>query len=185
MIIGLVGLGGSGKGTITAYVTKKYGAKTVKFSQPLRDIIHRMYKQETRDDMADLAEFLRRHYGNDILVQTLMKDLEKMDIDIVVFDGIRYADEFNALKKRKDFVLWSVDAEIKTRFDRIHIRGENADDSTLTFDAFKQQHELPTEKPIPGIMKQADFALDNNGTLDELYSQVDSLVEKSRDAIKD
>lgn len=178
MIIGLTGPLATGKGTITEYLVKQHGAKSVKFSQPLRDIIHRVYKKETREDMSGLAQFLRAHYGNDILVRTLIQDLEKMDVAIAVFDGIRYFDEYNALKERQDFVLWAVDADVATRHQRISVRGENADDNTVTLQEFKKQHELPTEVNIPEIMKKADAHIDNNGTREALYAQIDALVEK-------
>ena len=178
MIIGLVGPLATGKGTITEYLVKTHGAKAVKFSQPLRDIIHRVYKKETREDMSALAQFLRSQYGNDILVRTLIQDIEKMDVAIAVFDGIRYFDEYNALKERSDFVLWAVDADIAIRHNRINLRGENADDSTVTLEEFKKQHKLPTEVNIPEIMEKADAHIHNNGTLEELYAHIDALVEK-------
>lgn len=176
MIIGLVGPLATGKGTITSYLVEKHGAKSVKFSQPLRDMIHRCYVHETREAMAKLAQLMRGEYGNDILVRTLIKDLEKMDVPIAVFDGIRYFDEFHALKERKDFVLWAVNADIEKRHTRIHMRGENADDKTVTLEQFKKQHTLQTELMIPDIMKKADVHIDNNGSLEELYQHIDTLV---------
>ena len=178
MIIGLVGPLASGKGTITAHLTKQHDARAVKFSQPLRDIIHRVYKEETREGMSKLAQYLRSEYGKDILVRTLIQDIQKMDVRIAVFDGIRYFDEYDALKERPDFILWSVDADIKKRHERIHARGENADDTTVTLEEFKKQHELPTETTIPEIMKKADAHIKNDGTLEDLYTQIDQLIKK-------
>ncbi|MFZ6036233.1 MAG: AAA family ATPase [Patescibacteria group bacterium] len=176
MIIGLTGPLATGKGTLTKYLVERHGAKAVKFSQPLRDMIHRLYVQETRPAMSKLAELMRSQYGNDILVKTLIKDLESMDVTIAVFDGIRYFDEYNALKERPDFQLWAVDTDLDIRFQRITKRGENADDATLTLEQFTQQHSLPTEQAIPDLMQRADATIDNNGSLDELYAQVDKLI---------
>lgn len=176
MIIGLTGPLATGKGTITEYLTSTHGAKAVKFSQPLRDMIHRCYVQETREAMSQLAQLMRAAYGNDILVRTLIKDLESMDVSIAVFDGIRYFDEFNALKERPDFQLWAVDTDLPIRYERIVTRGENAGEADLTLEQFTQQHELPTEQAIPELMTKADVTINNNGTLDELYAQIDKLV---------
>ncbi|MFA5030129.1 MAG: AAA family ATPase [Patescibacteria group bacterium] len=178
MIIGLVGPLAAGKGTITTYLTEKHGARSVKFSKPLRDIIHRVYKQETREYMSSLAQFLRAQFGNDILVRTLIQDIEHMDVSIAVFDGLRYFDEYNALKERSDFRLWAIDADMEIRHKRILQRGENADDTTVTFEEFKKQHELATEINIPEIMKKADAHINNNGSLADLYSQVDKLIQE-------
>lgn len=176
MIIGLVGPLATGKGTITEYLVKAHGAEAVKFSQPLRDMIHRCYVKETREAMSQLAQLMRGEYGNDILVKTLVKDLENMDVAIAVFDGIRYFDEYNALRERKDFQLWAVDTDLEIRHQRIVKRGENAGEADLTLEQFTKQHELPTEVVIPEIMQQADATINNNGTIEELHAQIDTLV---------
>lgn len=176
MIIGLVGPLASGKGTITEYLVKQHAAKAVKFSQPLRDMINRCYVHETREAMSQLAQLMRANYGNDILVKTLIKDLEKMDVPIAVFDGIRYFDEYNALRERKDFQLWAVATDLEIRHSRIVKRGENAGEADLTLEQFKVQHELPTELAIPDIMAKADVTINNNGTMAELQAQIDALV---------
>lgn len=176
MIIGLTGPLASGKGTITKYLAEKYYAKAVKFSQPLRDMIHRCYVKETRNAMSELAQLMRKEYGNDILVRTLIQDLEKMDVPVAVFDGIRYEDEYKALRERKDFVLWAIDADDKKRYERLVSRGENDGDAALTFEAFKKQHELATEQMIPELMKKADVMIDNNESLEELYKRIDEIM---------
>ncbi len=180
MIIGLVGPLATGKGTITEYLVQQHGAKAVKFSQPLRDMIHRCYVQETREAMSQLAELMRGEYGNDILVKTLIKDLESMDVSIAVFDGIRYFDEYNALKARPDFQLWAVDTDLEIRHARIVKRGENAGEADLTLEQFTKQHDLPTEQAIPELMTKADQTINNNGTMDELHAQIDTLVASAR-----
>lgn len=180
MIIGLTGPLATGKGTITEYLVKQHGAKAVKFSQPLRDMINRCYVKETREAMSKLAELMRGEYGNDILVRTLIQDLEKMDVPIAVFDGIRYFDEFNALKERDDFVMWAVDTDLRVRHQRIVQRGENAGEADLTLEQFTKQHDLPTEQAIPDLMKEADATINNNGTMDELYAQIDELLKQAK-----
>ncbi|MCH7492235.1 AAA family ATPase [Patescibacteria group bacterium] len=177
MIIGLTGPLASGKGTITDYLVKHHGAQAVKFSQPLRDMINRLYVKETRESMSKLAELMRAEYGNDILVRTLIKDLEKMNVSIAVFDGIRYDDEFNALKERDDFIMWAVDTDLELRFERIKKRGENAGDKELTMNQFKEQHTLPTEQMIPNLMEKADATINNNGTVGELHVRVTELLK--------
>ena len=177
MIIGLVGLPAAGKGTIGKYLLDKHHAVALRFSDPLRDIIHRVYQDPTREGMSNLAEFLRREYGNDILIQTLLLDTEKSSASLFVLDGMRYWDEYDLLRKRKDFVCWAVDTTLEHRYERIVKRDENASDKGLTLEQFKVQHRLPTEVMIPDMMKKSDATLDNNSDLASLYARVDQLVQ--------
>lgn len=177
MIIGLTGLLAAGKGTIVKYLVEKYNARQVRFSDPLRDIIHRLHQEETRENMSHLATFLRGEFGGDILVTTLLKDIEKMDGELFVLDGMRHLDEYNVLSRRDDFHMWSVDAQIKTRFERIIQRGENRGETDLTFEQFQEQHKLKTEEHIPELINKAYEHVDNNGTIEELYAQVDGLMK--------
>ncbi len=178
MIIGLVGSLAAGKGTVTRYLIDTYGAKSVRFSDPLRDIIHRLYHTETREYMSHLATFLRSEFGDDILVRVLLHDVDATPGKLFVLDGLRYKDEYAVLSRRDDFQLWAVDTALETRYQRIIKRGENAAETELTLEQFTAQHKLPTELFTPELMKKADSTIDNNGDLKALYAQVDSLARK-------
>lgn len=178
MIIGLTGLPASGKGTTGAYLIQNYDAQAIRFSDPLRDIIHRVYHEQTRESMSHLAQFLRGEFGNDILIQTLLKDIEKSDKKLFVLDGMRYPEEYGVLAQRKDFVMWALDADFEKRYVRIVSRDENRSDKALTQDQFQKQHELQTERFIPELMQKADARIVNNETIEELYTQIDALVKK-------
>jgi dephospho-CoA kinase len=58
------------------------------------------------------------------------------------------------------------------------LRREKADDAAMNFEQFKQQETGPTELEIPRLGKQADFRIDNTGSLDELYAKVDDIINK-------
>ena len=177
MIIGLTGLLAAGKGTIAKYLVDKYQAKTLRFSDPLRDAIKRFYHEPTREYMSHLGRFVRGEFGDDILIQTLLKDAANESAPIIILDGIRYFDEYEVLSNRDDFQMWAVDTEIKTRYERIIKRDENPTDKKLTFERFTEQHNLETEVNTSKLMAKADVKFDNNGSLDELYKQVDEKVK--------
>lgn len=177
MIIGLTGPSAAGKGTIVKYLVEKYHAKQIRFSDPLRDIIHRLYQQETRENMSHLATFLRGEFGGDILISTLLKDIEKLEAPIFVLDGMRHLDEYHVLSRRDDFAMWSVDANIRVRYERIIQRGENLNETKLTFEQFEEQHKLKTEEHIPELIEKAYEHIDNNGTVEEMYAQVDAIMK--------
>lgn len=178
MIIGLTGSLAAGKGTTAKYLVEKYGGQTVKFSDPLRDILKRIYQVPTRESLSELAVYLRSKFGQDILIQTLLKDIEAKGEGIFILDGLRYREEYDVLSGRDDFHLWALDTELETRYRRIIQREENESDKSLTLEQFKAQHELATEQFTPELMKKAETTFDNNGTAEELYAQVDAAIKK-------
>ncbi|MFC1663346.1 AAA family ATPase [Patescibacteria group bacterium] len=178
MIIGLTGPLAAGKGTISKYLEKNYQAQSIRFSDPLRDIINRLYHDPTRETMSSLAVFLRSQYGEDILIQTLLKDIDAKGDGLFILDGLRYPEEDEELSKRDDFELWAVDTKLETRYQRIIIRDENESDKKLTLDEFKAQHSLKTEQYTPALMKKADRSFNNDGTLQQLYDQVEKAIKE-------
>ncbi|MFA6587501.1 MAG: AAA family ATPase [Patescibacteria group bacterium] len=179
MIIGLTGLLGAGKGTATEYIAKKYGAVTKKFSDPIRDIIKRLYQPITREHMQSLGKYLRSEFNNNnIFAETLLNDVSQSDQKLIVLEGFRHKDEYQLFRKRDDFIFVAVEASLEKRFERVKLRPENVGDQNLTLEHFKLQHEFETEQAIPSLITLADFRLDNNGTPEELIKQIDELMKK-------
>lgn len=176
MVIGITGLPGAGKGTAAAYVVEKYGAVTKRFSQPLWDILARLHQPQTRENMQKLAQSMRALFGNDILAETLLQDLTQETTNLIVMEGFRYQDEYAMLKRRPDFVFIGIETAFDVRLARIQQRSEKEDDRTMTAEKFKAQHEFKTEQYIPELIAKADHRIDNNGTVDQLYAQLDALM---------
>ena len=58
-------------------------------------------------------------------------------------------------------------------------RNENKGDAEKTYEQFIEDHNAEADRQIPEVMKTAKFAIDNSGTLDELFRQVDEILEKA------
>lgn len=173
MIIGLVGFVASGKGTIVKYLVDRYHGVSLKFSDILRDILDRLYEDQSRENMSHLGTWIRQEFGNDTLIRTILKDLEKKTGDLFILDGIRSHAEADVLLNRQDARLWAIDCDMRMRYERIIKRGENPGEQELTFDRFVAQHDLPSEKEIAGIMDRAHVHIHNGGDLAALYAQID------------
>jgi dephospho-CoA kinase len=178
IIIGLVGEMASGKEVTKKYLAEKYSAKHCKFSTPLRDVLDRLCIEKSRDNLIDMSTILRERFGQDLLAKVIASDAGSLDSDIVVVDGVRRMDDIEHLSKLPNFKLVRIDVLAKTRYERMKIRNENKGDAEKTFSEFMEDHERETEITIPGVMETAKYSLDNNGTLEELHSQIDDLVEK-------
>ncbi|MBQ7073714.1 hypothetical protein IJM86_01330 [bacterium] len=83
------------------------------------------------------------------------------------------------LKGKENFLLLSVDAEQKTRYERILKRGSETD--SVTFEEFQIQEEKemnntdPAKQNVAECMKLADLQIRNDGTFEDLYQKLDEI----------
>jgi dephospho-CoA kinase len=176
-IIGIAGEVASGKDTVTAYLVERYGARQYRFSDPLRAILKVMHLEITRDNLTTLSTHLREAFGQDLLAHIIEAEAEGSEEEIVVIDGVRRLSDIDLVKEKPNFTLWYTDADVKTRFDRLHKRRENKDDGTLTYEEFLEDHGTETERFIPELKNHAKVVIENNGSLEELQAKVDALMK--------
>ena len=65
IIIGLVGEIACGKGAVVDYLVKKHKASSYRYSKILRDILDLVYQGQTRKNMTNLSDWLRKKFGQD------------------------------------------------------------------------------------------------------------------------
>jgi dephospho-CoA kinase len=178
IVIALTGPIASGKDVTKKYIEEKYGAKSVKFSQILRDVLNRITVPLERENMQLLSTVLRQNFGEDVLARNIAEDAKKLDAQIVILDGVRRPADIEYAKQLAGFVLIKIDADPKIRFQRAVLRNENVGDSEKTFEQFLADHETEADKEVPIVMSQATFAFDNNGDFENLYRQIDEFMGK-------
>lgn len=176
IIIGISGQISAGKDTVANYIMQKYNAKQLKFSKVLRDILQRIYKDINRENMSKLSTALRQVFGEDMLVNIIYNDINNSQEEIIVLDGVRRMPDIEMLQPIPGFKLFYIDAGIDTRYERLIQRSENSDDRAKSFEEFKKDHELETELQILGLKDHADYIIDNSGSLNDLYKQVDTII---------
>ncbi len=168
----------SGKDVSKKYLEEKYGAKSFRFSTILRDILNRLDLPTSRDNNIKLSTVLRENFGQDLLAKVMAKDIGRATEEIVVADGVRRLDDIFYLSKLPGFVLVSIEADLKIRYERMLARNENAGDHEKTFADFEADHKRETEITIPEVMAAAKYHLKNNGSLEELYQQLDKIISE-------
>jgi dephospho-CoA kinase len=84
------------------------------------------------------------------------------------------------LQKLEEFKLVYIDASMENRYGRITHRGENSDDNQKTFEEFKKDHAREAELQIRDLKGKADFVVDNNGGFEELYGQIDKIIDRCK-----
>lgn len=175
-IFGLAGEIAAGKGTIAQYLVKSYNAKTRAFSDALKDVADRMHLEKNRENLQKISTIFRENFHDNILSEVVFRDTQKDDAQIIVIDGVRRFADIEFFEKIENFKLIYIETDIKNRFERLKKRGEKSDDFSKTFDEFKKDHEREAEKEVRDLRKIADFAIDNNGSFEELYVQTDKIL---------
>lgn len=180
IIIGLIGEKGAGKGTVSDYLIKKYGAVHYGTSKILRRTLEDLRLPVTRENLVKLALVLKEGYGPSVIIDSLMMDMENNGSDIIIADGIRMHGDVEPFRKRygKYFFLVYVTADLKLRYERTKARKEKDDEGEATLRQFLEEEGRLTEVSIHEIGEQADYIIDNGGTLDDLISQIDKMMKE-------
>lgn len=179
LILGTAGEIACGKGTITNHLVKEYGATSHRFSTMLRDVLDRLYMDQTRENISTLSSTLRKIFGEDMMAKTMMREVENDEHDIVVVDGVRRLADMKYLKELPHFKLVYINASPEIRYERLTHRRENADDATKTFEEFQKDAMLEPETQIRDLKNYADYVIDNDGDYVNLYAQIDKIVKEN------
>ncbi|OGY85739.1 MAG: hypothetical protein A2233_02920 [Candidatus Kerfeldbacteria bacterium RIFOXYA2_FULL_38_24] len=179
MIIGLIGLKLSGKGTVASYLKEHYQAKSYSMSGVLSDILDRLYLPQSRQNMIELVTSLRAVFGEDILAQVRKQDIQKAQDKLAIIDAVRMPKEVAIFSTLPNFILLYVDAPLKMRFERAKNRGEKAGEKNMSFSDFQKEEKAITEQNIVALKTKADFIINNLGTLAQLYAQIEDFLKKT------
>jgi dephospho-CoA kinase len=176
IIIGLVGEKLAGKDTVANYLVEKHGAFHVRFTHILDEILNSLNLPISRQNEIDLGLGLRKIFDERVLGTAVIKRIQSSQINMVVVNGIRM-DEMEEIKKLGATIVY-VTASPKIRYDRYMQRHEKTDDGVLPYEQFMEQDKTPTEVGIPALGAKADFKIENEGSLEELYRKVDDIINK-------
>lgn len=175
-IIGLIGTNASGKSFLSDYIVQNYGGVHVKFSEYLANVLKAMNMEGSKQNMIKLSIAIRNEFGEETLSHAVANDVEHMDADLVIVDGIRRVGDLARFKAMDQFTLIGIDADPKLRFERMRGRSEKSDDQETTWESFMEKEKAPTEVTIPEVMKLVDHQIDNNGSKTELEQKIDQIM---------
>ncbi len=176
IIIGIAGKIAAGKDTVANYLINQYGAQQLKFSKVLRDILQRIYQDISRENMQKISTILREGFGDDLLAKVIYNDILNSNEKMIVIDGVRRLPDIEILRSLPEFKLLFIDTDIENRYQRLIQRNENIDDRNKTFDDFQKEDQAEAEINIDKLKSIADYIIDNNGNIDNLYKQIDKII---------
>ncbi|HYF29277.1 MAG TPA: AAA family ATPase [Candidatus Paceibacterota bacterium] len=177
-IVGIAGSFGAGKGVVVDYLTQNLGFNHYSASGFITEEIVRRGMPVNRDSMIVVANDLRATNGPSYLIDSLFERAKEGGKDAVI-ESLRAVAEVRRIKELGGFVL-GVDAEPRLRYERAVKRGSEKD--AVSYEKWLEQERAesnpddPTKQNIFGALKEADAIVSNNGSLEELYKQVDEVL---------
>ena len=158
---------GSGKSIAVEYLRQKYGGNEVYFSMPIYDILHyaqgicRFEEEKDREFLQYIGTWARNKDPNVWINIALRNAKECKDCKNVFISDVRLKNEFSALKE---------DGWTCVKLMRKHLEGREGTGS-INHPSETELDEIPDSK--------WDFVINNDGTLEDLYRNLDDVVRYS------
>lgn len=178
-ILAFVGLTGSGKTEATKYITEK-GVPRVYFGGVVLDAMTEAGLEHTQENEKPFREELRKKYGNDYIVNEIIKQINSLveaGQKRIVADGLYTWTEYKALKKAfpGELIVGAVVTPKKLRQRRLAVRPIRP----LTVDEANKRDWAEIENlEKGGPIAIADYFIENNSSLENLYEQLDKLLKE-------
>ena len=180
MYIVLVGQRSAGKGTFAEYANQEYGLDILISSEVVEEIgleLGIITKNDVKEDVKRARSVtgttLRNdpQYGNEFHT---MRIVEKITGKSYLLDGIQHPEEIEILKRELSSVTTvGIFADYDIRCER-SIKCGSAESPKH----FKILEEMVSESPISGLLENADYKLENNGSVDEYYREIDDVLSQ-------
>ena len=181
MYIATVAEKGAGKGLFVEILKKLLSDRrivVVRFSDPLREIVALLGKEESRDNIDTVVTALRNAFHDDgILIPAIRKRLNQLDADIVILDGLRKPEEISLVREHNGVLLY-ITADQRTRFERRRQSAETTDEIGMNWEQFVRQDQAAVHTSIQNIGEtMADVRIENNGTVEEFEAAIKKFLD--------
>lgn len=184
MIFGVTGTNGAGKGEVVRYLVEEKGYTHYSVRDEITAEILRRGLVVDRPNMNEVGTELRATHGADYFIKLFIKKAKEDGILDLAIESIRSPLEAKALHDEGGKVI-VVDADVQTRYYRVVTRGSATDNISFEDFCAQQEREMTSEDPtnpakmdIKAVIAQADIHLQNNGLLQDLYTDIDRMLEK-------
>ena len=174
-IMGISGLPGSGKNLVSEIAVER-GAKIVSMG----DIIREEAKKRG-ESTGETAQNLRAEFGQYIVSELTIKKIKKLQEsgleNSVIVEGIRSPHEVEMFRENfEDFLILSIFANEKIRFERLKIRGR--EDDCQDYEGFKIRDQRELGFGIGDVISLSDKIIINESDLDSYAEQINEFYDE-------
>ncbi|MDH5450028.1 MAG: AAA family ATPase [Candidatus Bathyarchaeota archaeon] len=175
LLIGVTGMPGAGKATVEKFV-QNLGYPVVVMGDEIRDEAKRRGLKLTPENLGMVMLKLREEEGPNVIAERCIPKIEKANGNIVVVDGIRSPHEVKEFKRHfPRFTLIAIHASPETRFQRLFKRRRSDDPNE--WDTFAERDLRELSVSLGDVIVMADYMIVNEGTKNQLTSQIRKILE--------
>jgi len=131
--------------------------------------------------MVVVANKLREQHSPSYIIEQLY-DQARINNSNCVIESIRTRGEVEMLRSKDNFYLLAVDADPKVRYERIHERSSETDQITYEEFISNEMREFsssdPNKQNLSKCIELADYKLDNNHTVERLYTDLKKILKE-------
>lgn len=173
-VIGIIGTIGAGKDKAGDYIATKLNIPSFQISSPLKQICEETDIEPTRDNLITLGTKLAVGHGDGYLAEYILEHMPER----AVITGMRQLGQIAVLESSSNLTLISLDADSGIRFERAKNNGKLGEAKTLEefIAREKAENSAPNAQRLFDCMELADYHLLNEGSLNELYAQLDEIT---------
>jgi dephospho-CoA kinase len=169
LVIGVTGHIGAGKTSVASYLKATRGFFYVRYSGVLSD-----WLAEDPDSKAHLQTVGWEVMGGGMQAELNARLIAQIPSgEDCAVDGLRHPIDFECLSNAfpSEFYLLFIECAQETRWQRVRTRYPQLED-------FRRADSHPVEQQTDALRRNAFGLIDNDGSLHDLYSRVDQLLEK-------
>lgn len=179
MYIAITGTNGSGKGTVVDYLVSTKGYRHYSVRDFLTTLLKDGGREVNRSEMRLLANALRETKDPAFIIRSLYELAVREGSEKAVIESVRNVGEAEYLLLQ-GVTLLAVDADQERRFHRIQERRSATDQVDFLTFVYHEEREMHPEGPhdmdVRGVMRLAKATVMNDGSLNELHTQVDQFL---------
>lgn len=182
IVIGVLGEEGSGKDTFShllSSIIAPHSLTQVRTSGFLNETLQMWKLPNTRHNLQHIAIAMRSQFGESVLPNAIKKQITAASADVVVLDAVRWEADLELVRSFPINFLVYITATPEIRFERLKHRKEKAGESDMSFEDFQKQEQVATETQIHTLAAQADFTIENNGSMEDFAKSVKEFYENS------
>jgi len=177
MRIGVAGRNGAGKTEVVRFFERR-SFVAVSLSDVIREELARDGLEPTRENMIERGRDLRERFGPAVLAERIEPRLTEDRHHVI--DSVRHPAEVEALRVSGGFTLLWIDAEARTRFERVQGRGRVGDGASFEEFEALERRELssadPAAQQLLQVRELADEVIANDADVGALEGHLESLL---------
>ncbi len=172
VLIGFVGLPGSGKSTMLKEI-EDLGV-IITMGDIIRNETRKRSIEPTDENLGKIAQELRDEFGPDILAEKCVVLIKNLETDVIFIDGLRSIAEVEVFRKSWKFPIVAVMVDDNIRYERLSKRARLDDPKTLEDLRERDQREISFG--LNEVINSANYKVNNNLSVKEVQKIVRDLI---------